>query len=322
MSRAIVVALVAFGMATAPAEAQQPARIPRIGFLHPGNPLTESAAAFHRALAELGYVEGKNVVVESRFVEGHYERVPEAAAELLRLGVDVIAIQGAVTVRAAKKTVTSVPMVFVMVVDPVAEEAVSNVQRPGGNITGVTTFDPDVARKQLELLRQVLPRLDRVALIGEQALREDQMRRAEQHAHAMGIQTQRVRIGPPNPDLEGAFASFSKERADAVLVLEEPYVVVNRKRIAQLAAKYRLPTMFTPGMGDSGGLMAYGTTIVPDGYRRMVEYVDKVLKGARPGELPVETVVHYSLVVNLKTAQDIGVAIPPEVVKRAERVIR
>jgi putative ABC transport system substrate-binding protein len=322
MSRAIMVALVALGMATAPAEVQQPARIPRVGFLHPGNPSSASVGAFHRALADLGYVEGKNVVVESRFVEGQYERVPEAAAELLRLGVDVIAIQGAVTVRAAKKTVTSVPMVFVMVVDPVAEEVVSNVQRPGGNITGVTTFDPDQARKQLELLRQVLPRLHRVALIGEQGVREDQMRRAEQHAHAMGIQTQRVRITPPNPDLEGAFVSFSKERADAVLVMEEPLVVVNRKRIAELAAKYRLPTVFTPSMVDAGGLIGYGTTIVPDGYRRMVEYVDKVLKGAKPGELPVETVVRYALIVNLKTAQEIGVAIPPEVVKGAERVIR
>jgi putative ABC transport system substrate-binding protein len=317
-----MVALVALGTATAPAEAQQPARIARIGFLHPGNPSSTSVAAFHRALADLGYIEGKNVVVESRFVEGQYERVPEAAAELLRLGVDVIAIQGAVTVRAAKKTVTSVPMVFVMVVDPVAEEAVSNVQRPGGNITGVTTFDPDQARKQLELLRQVLPRLQRVALIGEQGVREDQMHRAEQHAQAMGIQTQRVRITPPNPDLDGAFASFSKERADAVLVMEEPLVVVNRKRIAELAAKYRLPTMFTPSMADAGGLIGYGTTIVPDGYRRMVGYVDKILKGAKPGELPVETVVRYTLVVNLKTAREIAVAIPPEIVKRADQVIR
>jgi len=315
------IAVVALGAILAPAAAQQAAKIPRVGFLYPGSirssPMFD---AFRRGLAELGYVEGQNIIIEPRSAEGQYERIPELAAELVQLKVDVIALQGGVTVRAAQKVVTNIPMVFAIVVDPVAEDVVANVERPGGNITGVTTFDRQQPRKQLELLKQAMPSLKRVAFLGDQGIREDAMKAMEEQAHALGLQTQRLRVAGPTPDLAGAFAAFRQGHADAVVVLEEPVPLNNRKRIAELAAKYRLATMFPSSGADAGGLIAYGTSLA-EGYRRMTAYVDKVLKGAKPGELPVETVNRYELIVNLKTAREIGVTIPPDVLKRADRVI-
>jgi putative tryptophan/tyrosine transport system substrate-binding protein len=306
----------------APAEVKQPAKIPRVGFLYPGlKSLSPMFDVFRRELAVLGYVEGQNIIIEPRFVEGQYERVPELAADLVHLKVDVIAVQGAVTVRPLKKVVKDTPIVFAIVVDPVAEDVVTNLERPGGNVTGVTTFDPQQPRKQLELLKEAIPGLKRVAFLGEQAIREDAIKAREEQAHALGLQTQRSRVAAPNPDLEGAFAAFRQGHADAVVVLEEPLVMNNRERISELAAKDRLPLMFPLSGEDAGGLIAYGTSFV-EGYRRMAAYVDKVLKGAKPGELPVEAVNRYELVVNLKTAREIGVTIPPGVLKRADRVIQ
>jgi putative ABC transport system substrate-binding protein len=313
--------ILALSAVLAPAEAQQPAKIPRVGYLQPGLRSTPWFDVFRKGLADLGYVEGQNIVIEPRFVEGQFERVPELAADLVRLKVDLIAVQGAVTVRPLKKVVKDIPIVFAMVVDPVAEDAVANLERPGGNITGVTTYDPQQPRKQLELLKEAIPGLKRVALLGEQAVREDAIKAREEQAHALGLQTQRFRVTAPNPDLEGAFAAFRQGHADAVIVLEEPLVMNHRKRIAELAAKDRLPLMFPLSGEDVGGLIAYGTSFV-EGYRRMAAYVDKVLKGAKPGELPVEAVNRYGLVVNLKTAKEIGVTIPPDVLKRADRVIQ
>lgn len=320
--KSLFTAILAFGAIFGTAEAQQPAKIPRVGYLYPGSKsLTTYFDVFRKGLADLGYVEGQNIIIEPRFVEGQFERVPELAADLVRLKVDVIAVQGAVTVRPLKKVVKDVPIVFVIVVDPVAEDVVANLERPGGNITGVTTYDPQQPRKQIELLKEAIPGLKRVALLGEQAIREDGIKAREEQAHALGLQTQRFRVAAPNPDLEGAFAAFRQGHADAVVVLEEPLVMNHRKRIAELAAKDRLPLMFPLSGEDAGGLIAYGTSVV-EGYRRMVAYVDKVLKGAKPGDLPVETVNRYGLVVNLKTGREIGVKIPPEVIKRADRVIQ
>ena len=228
---------------------------------------------------------------------------------------------GAVTARAAKKAVTDIPIVFAVVVDPVADNVVPNLERPGGNLTGTTSFDPQQAKKQLELLMEAIPGLRRVALLGDQGVSEALIKASEAHAQAMGLQTRRLRVAAPNPDLEGVFAALRQEHADALLILEEPVVGVHAKRIAELAARDRLPTMFAPSRVSAGGLIAYGTSQV-EAIRRMAVYVDKVLKGGKPGELSVETVTRYELVVNLKTAREIGVTIPPEVLKRADRVIQ
>jgi putative ABC transport system substrate-binding protein len=317
---AIITALAAF-LAGGPVKAQQATKVPRVGFL---NPLDRSAPhfeAFRQGLADLGYVEGRNITIEPRFAGGQYERFPDLLAELVRLKVDIIAVTGAVTARAAKKAVKDIPIVFAVVVDPVADNVVPNLERPGANLTGTTSFDPQQPTKQLELLREAIPGLRRVALLGDQGVSEALMKASEAQAQGMGLQTLRFRVAAPNPDLEGAFAAFKQEHADAVLILEEPVVGVYAKRIAELAAGDRLPTIFAPSRAGSGGLLAYGTSQV-ESIRRMAVYVDKVLKGARPGELSVERVTPYKLIVNLKTARDIGITIPPEVLKRADRVIQ
>jgi putative ABC transport system substrate-binding protein len=235
--------------------------------------------------------------------------------------VDVLAVTGAVTARAAKKAVTDIPIVFAVVVDPVADNVVSSLEHAGGNLTGVTSFDPRQATKQFELLREVIPGLRRVAILGDQGVSEALMKASEEQARALGLQPQRLRLAGPTPDLEAAFAAIMREHADALLVLEEPVLGVHAKRIADLATKERLPTMFAPSRVAAGGLIAYGTSQLA-AIRRMATYVDKVLKGAKPGELSVETVTRYELIVNLKTAREIGVTIPPEVLKRADRVIQ
>jgi len=321
LTRVIMVAILALGVVLAPAEAQQPAKIPRVGFLAPQGRSLPLFDAFRQGLADLGYVEGRNVVIEPRFAEGQYERFPDLFAELLRLKVDVIVVTGAVTARAAKKAVTDIPIVFAVVVDPVADNVVPRLERPGGNLTGVTSFDPQQATKQLQLLKEAIPGLKRVAILGDQGVSEALMKASEGQAKEVGLQTQRFRLAGPSPDLEGAFAAMRQQHADALLVLEEPLLGVHAKKIAELAAKDRLPTMFAPSRVAAGGLIAYGTSQV-EAIRRMAAYVDKVLKGAKPGELSVETVTRYELIVNLKTAREIGVTIPPEVLKRADQVIQ
>jgi putative ABC transport system substrate-binding protein len=296
-------------------------KIPRVGFLAPQGRSLPLFGAFQQGLAELGYVEGRNVLIEPRFAEGQSERLPDLAAELVRLKVDVLVVTGAVTARAAQKASADIPIVFAVVVDPVADHVVVSLERPGGNLTGVTSFDPQQARKQLELLKEVIPGLKRVAILGDQGVSEALMKASEVQAEKVGLQTQRLRLAAPNPDLEGVFAAIKQAHADALLILEEPLLGVHAKRIAELAASDRLPTMFAPSRVDAGGLIAYGTSQV-EAIHRMVAYVDKVLKGAKPSELPVDTVTRYELVVNLKTAQEIGVTIPPEVLKRADRVIK
>jgi len=302
-------------------EAQQTGKIARVGFLAPQGRSLPLFNAFRQGLADLGYVEGRDVVIEPRFAEGRYERFPELFEELVRLKVDVVAVTGAVTARAAQKAVTDIPIVFAVVVDPVADNVVASLERPGRNITGVTSFDPQQATKQLELLREVIPGVRRVAVLGDQGVSEALMKASEQQAQALGLQSQRLRVAAPNPDLEGAFAAMRREHADALLVLEEPVPGVYAKEIAELAAKDRLPTMFAPSRVAAGGLIFYGTSQT-EAIGHMAAYVDKILNGAKPAELPVETVTRYELIVNLKTAHEIGVAIPPGVLRRADRVIQ
>ena len=219
------------------------------------------------------------------------------------------------------KVVKDVPIVFAAVVDPVTDNVVASLERPGGNLTGVTSFDPQQTTKQFELFREVIPGLRRVAILGDQGVSEALMKAGEEQARALGLQSQRLRVAAPSPDLEGAFAAMKQQHADALLVLEEPVVGVYAKTIAELAAKDRLPTMFAPSRVAAGGLIAYGTSQT-EAIRHLAAYVDKILRGAKASELPVERVTRYELVVNQKTAQEIGVAIPPGVLTRADRVIQ
>jgi putative tryptophan/tyrosine transport system substrate-binding protein len=277
--------------------------------------------AFQKGLADLGYVDGKNIILEARFAEGHYERFPEIFAEFARLKVDIVAVTGAVTARAAKKSVTDIPIVFSVVLDPVTDNVVPAMEHPGGNITGVTCFDPQQATRQFQLLKEIIPALHRVAILGDQGVSEALMKAGEEQARALGLQPQRLRVAGPAPDLEGAFAAIRQEHADALLVLEEPVLGVYAAKIAELAAKDKLPTLFAPSRVAAGGLISYGTSQT-EAIRRMTAYVDKILKGAKPGDLPVEKVIRYELILNLNTAREIGVTIPPGVLSRADRVIR
>jgi putative tryptophan/tyrosine transport system substrate-binding protein len=319
--RAFAVVILATGLVLAPAALQKTSKIPRIGFLAPQGRSLPLFDAFQQGLGDAGYTEGKNIVIESRFAEGHYERFPEIFAELIGLKVDVLAVTGAVTARAAQKATTDIPIVFSIVVDPVADNVVLSMEHPGGNITGVTCFDPQQATKQFELLKEVLPGLKRVAILGDQGVSEALVKAGEEQARALGLQPQRLRVAGPNPDLGGSFAAIRKEHAEALLVLEEPVLGVYATQIAELAAKDKLPTLFAPSRVGAGGLISYGTSQT-EAIHRMATYVEKILKGAKPADLPVQSVIRYELIVNLKTAKEIRVTIPPDVLKRADRVIQ
>jgi putative ABC transport system substrate-binding protein len=319
--RVITAVAVVLGASLAPCQSQQTAKLPRVGFLAPQGRSLPLFDAFRQGLSELGYVEGRNVVIEARFAEGQYDRFPELFNELLGLKVNVLAVTGAVTARAAKKAVTDVPVVFAVVVDPVADKVVPSLEKPGGNFTGVTSFDPQQARKQFELLREVIPGVKRIAILGDQGVSEALITAADQQARTLGLQIQRIRVAGPNPDLKAVFAAMKQQHADALLVLEEPVLGVHANEIAELAAKDRLPTVFAPSRVGAGGLLSYGVSQT-EAIRRMAAYIDKILKGAAPGELSVETVNRYELIVNLKTARAIGVTVPAEVLKRADRVIQ
>jgi len=305
--------------------AQQPGKMTRVGFLGTGpapTPATPYAPLreFRQGLDELGYVDGRDVVIETRWAEGRIDQLPAMAAELVGLKVDIIVGVGSVVAQAAKRATTTIPVVMAVVIDPVANGLVANLERPGGNLTGLTTFDPQEARKKLELLEEVVPGLARVALLGDQALRTF-MGHHEEQARALGLQPQSLKIAGASPNLQGVFQAMERERADALLVLELPATVAHRRRIAELAAQQRLPTVFAGGVSDAGGLLGYGTRVT-EAARRLAVYVDRIVKGAQPADLPFEVVVRPELIVNLKTAQEIGVTIPPEVLKRADRVIQ
>jgi len=294
----------------------------RVGFLGTGpapTPATSYAPlqAFRQGLHELGYVEGRDVVIETRWAEGRLDQLPALAAELVGLRVDILVGVGAVVARAFKSATTTIPVVMAVVIDPVNLVA----ERPGGNLTVLTTFDPQEVRKKLALLQEVVPGLARVALLGDQALRDTLAKGHAEQARALGLQPQSLTIAGASPDLEAVFQAIRREHADALLVLELPATVMHRKRIAELAAQQRLPTLFSGGSSDAGGLLGYGTRVT-EAARRLAAYVDRIVKGAQPADLPFEVVVRPELIVNLKTAQEIGVTIPPEVLKRADRVMQ
>jgi len=308
-----------------PATAQQPTKIPRIGILSSLSPAAVSARmdAFRQGLRELGYVEGKNIVIEYRWAEGKPERLPDLAAELVRLKVDVIVTGGPSVNRSAKEATITIPIVMSFDDDPVGNGFVDSLARPGGNITGLSTLAPEISGKQLELLKETVPKLSRVAVLGNstnpgtaQALREIKLA-----AGAFGVKLQYLEVQAPK-DIETAFQAASKERAHAVLVLANPVTFAQRTQVVQLAAKNRLPAMFgSSEFVDIGGLMSYAPNY-PDLYRRAATYVDKILKGRKPADLPVEQPMKFEFVINLKTAKQIGLTIPPNVLVRADKVIR
>jgi len=315
---AIVVTLAWCGART---DAQQPTKIPRIGFLAANR--TNRIEAFRQGLRELGYIEGKNIVVEWRFAEGKLDRLPELTAELVRLKVDVIVASGAASTRPAKEATGTIPIVMASENDPVGSGFVASLARPGGNITGLSQMAPELAGKRLELLKEIVPRLSRVAVFGElsnpgnaQALKETELAAA---AFGVQLQSQDIR---DTKDIEAGFQAASKGHADAALVLSGPVATSQRAHIAILAAKSRLPVIYPQSdYMDAGGLMFYGPSI-SDLFRRAATYVDKILKGSKPVDLPVEQPTKFEFIVNLKAAKQIGLTIPPNVLTRADKVIR
>jgi len=308
-----------------PAEAQQPTKIPRIGFLSPTFPSTNPARreAFRQGLRELGYVEGKNIVIEWRSAEGKADRLSALAAELVRLKVDVIVTAGPGSTRAAKEATPTIPIVMGLDNDPVGNGFVASLARPGGNITGLATLAPEIGGKRLELLKEIVPKLSRVAVLGTSTSpgSAQQLKEVERAAGALGVKLQYLDVLDPK-DIETAFRAASKGRAQAVLSLGGPPLYSHRTRVAELAAKNRLPAIYgTAEFAEDGGLMSYGVSVT-DLDRRAATYVDKILKGAKPADLPVEQPKKFEFIINLKAAKKIGLTIPPNVLARADRVIR
>jgi putative tryptophan/tyrosine transport system substrate-binding protein len=309
-------------LAPGPSAAQQEAKLPRVGVIFNGGP-GPALDQFRQGLGQLGYIEGRNIAIEPRFAQGQLDRLSDLAADLVRLDVNVIVAVGAVGTRAAHNATTKIPIVFAAVIDPVTVGFAASLERPGGNITGATSFDPQQSKKQFELLRQVMPNFARVALLSDQDIPDALERANDIAARAIGLQPQMLKVKGPTPDLDGAFAAMNKEGAEALVVLEVPVTIMHRKRIAELASAHRLPTMFVGGrtFSDAGGLITYGTSIL-DTLPLLPGYVDKILKGAKPRDMPIEVVTRHSVIFNLQTAQTIGMTIPPELLRRADQVIQ
>ena len=307
------------------ADAQQPTTIPRIGFLITSSPsvIAPRMDAFRQGLRELGYVEGKNIVIERRHAEGKLDRLPTLAAELVRLNVDVIITSGPTATRPAKGATSTIPIVMTFDDDPVGSGFVASLARPGGNITGLSTLAPEISGKQLELLKEIVPRLNRVAVIGTSTRQgtAQSLKEMELAAGAFAMKVQYLDIQNPQ-DIETAFRAAGKERADALLVLQSPVFNAQREQIADLALKNRLPATYPRReFVEDGGLMSYGASI-SDLDRRAATYVDKILKGTKPADLPVEQPTKFEFIVNLRAAKQIGLTIPPNVLARADKVIK
>jgi len=309
------------------ATAQQPTKVPRIGYLTGSSPSANSARteAFRQGLRELGYVEGKNIVVEWRFADGKLERLPEFVAELVHLEVDVIVTGGPQATRPAKQASTTIPIVMSQDNDPVGNGFVTSLAWPGGNVTGLSNLSSELAGKRLELLKEIVPKLSRVAvsLVMTRDQRRDAALRKEIEvvAQALALQVQFLQIRDAK-DIETAFRSAKEQRADALLSEASLIFGSQQTKVIELAIKNRLPVMYArQEFVDAGGLMSYAASI-SDMDRRAATYVDKILKGAKPADLPVEQPKKFEFIINLKAAKQIGLTIPPNVLARADRVIR
>jgi len=307
------------------AQAQQPKKLPRIRYLSSTSASATSSRinAFHEGLRELGYVEGKNLVIEWRFAEGKLDRLLALAAELVRLNVDMIVSASTPVTAAVKDATVTIPVVMAHDPDPVSSGFVASLARPGGNITGLASFAPELSGKRLEVLQEITARLARVALLGYSAEPGyvKVLREIELAAGAFNVQVQKLDVLHPK-DIGKAFQAANSGRADAILVLNSPVFIVHRKELADLAIRNRLPAMYySPEFVEDGGLISYGVSFT-DLYRRAPTYVDKILRGAKPADLPVEQPTKFELVINLKAAKQIGLTIPPNVLARADRVIK
>jgi putative ABC transport system substrate-binding protein len=323
LSILIAIVVLAFGLI---AEAQQAEKVPRIGYLSgsPPSSIAERIEAFRQGLRELGYMEGKNIVIEWRSAEGKRDRLPALATELVHLKVDVIVTAGPLVTRAAKQATSTVPIVLTQDPDPVGNGFVASLARPGGNITGLSSLAPGPTGKQLELLKEIVPKLSRVAVF-ETSTRPGNaqtLREVELAAGAFGVQLQYLDILSPK-DIETAFQAAVRERADGALWFVTGSIGnPHRKKIADLAVSSRLPVIYNlRDHVEAGGLMFYGVNVV-DLDRRAATYVDKILKGRKPADLPVEQPTKFEFIVNLKTAKEMGLTIPPNVLVRADKVIK
>jgi len=307
------------------AEAQPLTKLSRIGFLNVGTPATSPARqeVFRQGLRDLGYVEGKNIVIEWRYAEGKPDRLPAIAADLVRLKVDVIVTGGGISTRSAKDATVTIPIVMTQDIDPVGNSFVASLARPGGNITGLSTLAPEISGKQMELLKEIVTKFARVAVLGTttnpgtaQALKETELA-----AGAFKVQLQYLDV-LGSKDIDTGFQTASKARADAVLVLISSVLNTHRAPVVNLAVKSRLPVIYPfPEFVEAGGLISYGVSFA-DSWRRAATYVDKILKGAKPADLPIEQPKKFELIINLKAAKQIGLTIPPNVLARADKVLK
>jgi putative ABC transport system substrate-binding protein len=306
------------------ADAQRPGKIPRIGVLMPGRPPSLLLDAFRRGLRELGYVEGQTISIEYRWAEGKVDRLPSLAAELVGLKVDVIVTGGGVPgVHAAKRATDTIPIVFTNAADPVASGLVASLARPGGSVTGMATMSPEIIGKRLQLLKEAIPTVARVAILYNPAFSGSlfNLKAAQGAAPALGLTVQPLEVRSAD-EFSRAFAALTRERADALVAFGDPFTTAHQAQIVELAARSRLPAMYSrPDFAHTGGLMAYGPSL-PDMYRRAATYVDKILKGAKPADLPVEQPTKFELVINLKTAKALGLTVPQSVLIRADQVIQ
>jgi putative ABC transport system substrate-binding protein len=324
--KSIILLLVGLALASVHlAEAQQQTKVPRIAYFSAGSASSQASRleVFRQGLRDLGYAEGKDIVIEQRYAEGKLDRVAALAAELVGLKLDIIVTGGPAATRAAKEATATIPIVMGFDYDPVGSGVVASLARPGGNVTGLSSLAPEISGKQLELLKEVFPRLSRVAVLGnstEPAI--GQLRKeAELVAGAFKVQLQYLDVLAPN-DIRTAFQAANKGRAEAVLALSSFVIISQRTQIADLAIKNRLPAIYPwPEFVEDGGLMTYGASS-NDLFRRAATYVDKILKGAKPANLPVEQPKKFEFIINLKTAKQIGLTIPPNVLVRADRVIK
>ena len=314
------------------AEAQQPAgKIPRIGFLSRELHPSDSRAAetrylefFRQGLRELGYIEGKNLIIEYRYADGRPERLPALAEELVRLKVDIIVTDTAASARGARKATSTIPIVMVSAGNPIQAGLVASLARPGGNVTGLTGLISELHGKRVEILKEVVPKVTRFAFLDDDdRVEQSPFKYAQEAAQALGVKLQRIEVKTSDPDLDRAFRMLAKERVGAVMTTASFIsTTLPRKRILELVEQNRMPAIHPNTVWmDDGGLMYYGAHS-PDLYRRAAIFVDKILKGAKPADLPVEQPTKFEFVINLKAAKQIGLTIPPNVLARADKIIK
>jgi putative tryptophan/tyrosine transport system substrate-binding protein len=324
--KTIVILLLGLTLASVrPVEAQQPGKVPRIGVLRQSSAhvLWTQLEAFRQGLRDRGYLDGQNIVIEYRYAEGELDRLPSLANELVRINVDVIVVSSTPAVLAAKNATKEIPIVFHTIGDPVGSGLVANLARPGGNVTGLTMGGAELYGKRLELLKETIPKLSQAAILWNPTSTgiQQNVKETQAAAQVLKLQIQSLEIRNPG-DIELAFETAIRSKTGAILVTQSPPITTHPKRIIDIAVKRRLPVIYPQGQWpDMGGLMSYGAN-VEDSYRYLASYVDKILKGSKPADLPVERSRKLELVINLKAAKQIGLTIPPNVLARADKVIK